>query len=236
MAGVSSPLKFDRAPLETILNWAQYGQPLGIYSQILAGMSGPVTLAGTLTLQNAEILTGAVLIQLINPGNPVVYCSYSSVTDMNTGEITVGNSQYSKIIGATAQLSDYYGLPSLVGGCLTDADSCCSQAGVESMLNMYTAVGSGVDIILYSAGAIRDYRGISYKKIISDTEILERLDNFQSRIKVNEDTIAQQVISDIGSTGNYLTHSHTLNQLEKGKQQPGKKNQVKDREKELNMK
>ena len=225
--GVSSPLKYDKTPLETLLNWTSYNQPIALYSQILAGMSGPATLAGTLTLQNAEILAGAVLIQLINPGNPVIYNSYSSVADMNSGEITVGNAQYGKIIGATAQLSNYYGLPSMVGGGLTDADISGSQSGMEAMLNMFTAVASGIDIILFAAGAIKDYMGISFEKYVSDLEVLKNLNNYQSQIKVNKNTIARQAISDTGSEGNYLTHPHTLKQLE-NKEQLGEQNQIND--------
>ncbi len=216
--GISSPLTYDAEPLETLITWARSGQPLGIYSQIMAGMTGPITTAGTLTLQNAEILAGAVLTQLINPGTPVVYSSFSSATDMNSGDIKVGGADYSKIIGATVQLANYYDLPSRVGGGLTDAQQPGIQAGYESMLNMFTAVGYGADMIFFTLGSVKNYLGISYEKVAADIEILRAIDNFQASIQVNEATLARDVISEVGAGGNYMTHPQTLNQLETKKQ------------------
>ena len=215
--GVSSPLTYDAEPLETLITWARSGQPLGIYSQILAGMTGPITPAGTLTLQNAEILAGAVLTQLINPGIPVVYSSFSSATDMNTGKIKVGGAHYSEIIGATVQLANYYDLPSRVGGGLTDAEQLGAQAGYESMLNMFTAVGYGADMIFFTLGSIKNYLGVSYEKVAADMEILQAIDNFQDPIEVNEKTLARDVIAEVGAGGNYMTHPQTLKQLENRK-------------------
>ncbi|MFW6270502.1 MAG: trimethylamine methyltransferase family protein, partial [Bacillota bacterium] len=213
MAGISSPLQFESDALNTIMNSACYNQPVSIYSQILAGISGPSTLAGLLVQQNAEILTGLTLVQMISPGTPVIYGSFSSTTNMKTGEICTGNPLNSKIIGSTAQISNYYNLPSMTGGALTDHEKLTHQNVTESAFNLFTSLGYGIDIILFSAGALKDYLGISYKKFLSDIEMLKRIDTYNNNLKINQDTIAREVIQDIEPGGNFLTHSHTLNHL-----------------------
>ena len=215
LVGASSPLEYNNTALNTLINWAKAGQPLSVYAQTMSGMTGPNSLAGILTLQNAEILLGASLVQLINPKTPVIYSSTSSVTDMKSGEITVGNSQYTKIIAAVAEIADYYNMPSLIAGGMTDSKLTDNQAGYETMLNMHTAVGSGVDIIIYAAGSIADYMGVSYEKVIQDTNILKNIENYQNGIVVNEDSIAQDIVKEVGCGGNFMTHPHTMESLEK---------------------
>jgi trimethylamine--corrinoid protein Co-methyltransferase len=134
---------------------------------------------------------------------------------MKSGEITVGNSQYTKIIAAVAEIADYYNMPSLVAGGITDSEKTDNQAGYETMLNMHTAVGSGVDIIIYAAGSIADYMGVSYEKVIQDTNILKNIENYQNGVDVNEDSIAQDVVKEVGGGGNFMTHPHTMESLEK---------------------
>ena len=214
MIGASSPLSYNNTALNTLINLANYSQPIALYSQILAGMTGPLTIAGLLTQQNAEILSGAVLAHLINSNTPVIYSTTSSVTDMKSGNITVGNGQYAKIIAAVAQIADYYDLPSLVAGGITDATTNNNQAGFETMLNMYTSLESGVDIIVYSMGSISEYLGVSYDKLRNDIALLKTLDNFQKHIDVNKETIARGTIKEVGADNNFMTHSHTMERLE----------------------
>jgi len=221
LLGASSPLEYNNTALNTLMNMAKNSQPIAIYSQILAGMTGPITLAGLLTQQNAEILLGSALIQLIKPNTPVIYGSTSSVTDMKSGNITVGNSQYAKIIAAVSQIADYYDIPSMIAGGVTDSKNTDNQAGFETMLNMYTSIESGIDIIIYAVGGIKDYLGISYDKLSKDNAIIKSLINMHNKIEVNENTIARKVIEEIGSGKNFMTHSHTMERLE---QRIGEKN------------
>ena len=223
LIGASSPLEYNETALNTLVNLAEHSQPIAIYSQILAGMTGPMTLAGLLTQQNAEILLGAVMVQLISPETPVIYATTSSVTDMKSGNITVGNGQYAKVINAVSQIADHYDIPSMIAGGMTDSEKTDNQAGFETMLNMYTSLGSGVDVIIYSLGGISDYLGISYNKTKKDHAILESLNYFQSDIEVNEKTVAREVIEEVGAGNNFMTHSHTMERLE---QRLGKKNDV----------
>ncbi len=224
MVGASSPLSFDETPLQTLLHWSQNSQPLAIYAQILAGVSGPASRAGLLIQQNAEILSGAVLVQLINPGTPVIYSSYSSAADMNSGNITVGNGFYAQIIAATAQIADYYNLPSLTAGAITDSAEFDSRSGAESMMNLIAAFTANVDIIMFAAGACRNYLGISGRKVVQDTEIIKSIKNFQRKIEFQDNADAREAISDVEPGSSFLTHPHTLSHLQ-NKGNEGKVNQ-----------
>jgi trimethylamine--corrinoid protein Co-methyltransferase len=82
-----SPLAYGPATLETIIEYAYRNQPILILPCILAGVTGPISLFGTVVQQNAEILAGIILIQLINPGNPVVYCPSSTAANMKSAGI-----------------------------------------------------------------------------------------------------------------------------------------------------
>ena len=232
MLGASSPLSFDKTPLQTLIHWSQYRQPLAVYAQILAGVSGPINRTGLLIQQNAEILSGAVLVQLINPGNPVIYSSYSSAADMNSGNITVGNGFYSQIITATARIADYYNLPSLTAGAITDSAEFGPQSGAESMMNLMTAVSAGVDIILFAAGACQNYLGISSSKISQDTEIIKSIKNLRREIDFQENTADLEAISDVEPGSSFLTHPHTLSHLDQ-KGNEGKMNQFKNSQKKI---
>ena len=122
-------------------------------------------------MQNAELLAGIALTQLISPGTPVIYGSTSTNIDMRSGALAIGSPEFSQLIAAHAQLARYYGLPSRGGGALTDASYPDAQAGFESMLSLLTAINSGVDLVLHAAGILSSYLAFSYEKFVLDDEM-----------------------------------------------------------------
>jgi trimethylamine--corrinoid protein Co-methyltransferase len=164
-----SPLQYSGEMAASLIEFARIGQPCVIAVLIIAGLTGPVTMAGALTIQNAEILAGITLAQLVNPGCPVVYGSTSLPMDMLSGEISIGAPELSQFISATAQLARFYRIPSRSGGSLTDAQIPDIQAGMESALVLSAAVRSGVNFILHSCGILGSYLSMSYEKFLVDT-------------------------------------------------------------------
>jgi trimethylamine--corrinoid protein Co-methyltransferase len=110
-----SPLQFAEEMTASLIELARHGQATIVASLIMAGASGPVTLAGVLALQNAEILTGIALSQLVREGVPVVYGSTSSAMDMKTGALSIGAPELSKNVNYTAQMARFYNIPSRSG-------------------------------------------------------------------------------------------------------------------------
>jgi trimethylamine--corrinoid protein Co-methyltransferase len=205
-----SPLSYSRDMVDALMIYARSNQPLVIASLIMAGSTGPITLAGVLAQQNAELLSGIVLSQLINPGNPVLYGSTSTNIDMKTGGLAIGSPELSLCIAAHGQLARKYGLASRGGGALTDSSTVDAQAGYESMFSLYTTLSSGIDFVLHSAGIISSYLAFSYEKFVMDDELCGMLKHFHKGLEVSPETLAVDVIKNVKQDGHYLGESHTI--------------------------
>jgi len=205
-----SPLGYSDEMLRALVVYAEHGQPVIIAALAMAGSTGPITLAGLLAMQSAELLAGVVLTQLINPGTPAIYGSTSTNIDMKTGALAIGSPECSLMISAHAQLARYYGLPSRSGGSLADASFPDAQAGFESMFSLLTTVNSGVDFVLHAGGILNAYLAFSYEKLVLDDEMCGMLRRYEEGIEVAPETLAYDVIENVGSDGNYLMEMHTV--------------------------
>ncbi len=205
-----SPLKFSDEMAGALIELARANQACVIASLIMAGSSGPVTLSGVLALQNAEILAGITLAQLVNPGAPVIYGSTSSAMDMRTGGLAIGCPELSMVVSATAQMARFYKLPSRSGGSLTDAHFPDGQASAESMLALSTAVRKGVNFILHSAGILGSFIAMSFEKFLMDEEMCGIIRKLIKPIDVSAEAIDVEMIKTVGIGGQYLTQPKTF--------------------------
>lgn len=205
-----SPLGYSTEMLEALVEYARQRQPIIVAALMMAGSTGPITLAGVLAVQTAELLAGIALTQLISPGTPVVFGSTSTNMDMRSGALAIGSPELSQMIIAHAQLARFYGLPSRSGGALTDASYADAQAGFESMLSLMTAVNSGIDFVLHAAGILSSYLAFSYEKLVLDDEMCGLVRRVHQGITVDEDTLAYDVIAKVGPGGNFLVDMHTV--------------------------
>lgn len=205
-----TPLKYDDRMLGGLMAYAEAGQPMVIASLVMAGSTGPATMAGALSLQNAEVLAGITLTQCINPGTPVVYGSTSAVTDMSTGSLSIGNPENALFTSASAQFSRFYGVPCRGGGGLTDAKTVDAQAGYESMMVLFAASTTGVNFVLHTAGILQYYMAMSYEKFIVDDEIAGMVLRYLKGFDCDSDEkMAYDVIEAVGPGGHFLTQKHT---------------------------
>jgi len=205
-----SPLSYSVDMVDALLVYSRSNQPVVIASLIMAGSTGPITLAGVLAQQNAELLSGIVLSQLVKPGIPVMYGSTSTNIDMKTGGLAIGSPELSLCIAAHGQLARHYGLASRGGGALTDSSTMDAQAGYESMFSLYTTINSGIDFVLHAAGIISSYLAFSYEKFIMDDELCGMLKHYFRGMEVSPETLAVDVIKNVGHDGHYLGESHTI--------------------------
>jgi trimethylamine--corrinoid protein Co-methyltransferase len=205
-----SPLGYSTEMLDALIEYARARQPVVIAALAMAGSTGPVTLAGVLAMQSAELLAGIVLTQMISPGTPVIFGSTSTNIDMKSGALCIGSPELSQMVAAHAQLARYYGIPSRSGGALTDASSPDAQAGFESMMALLTTANSGVDFVLHSAGILSAYLAFSYEKFVLDDEMCGMVRRLRRGFTVSPETLAYDVIAKVGSGGNYLMEDHTV--------------------------
>lgn len=205
-----TPLGYDDQMLGVMIAYARAGQPQLINSLTIGGATAPVTLAGALVVQNAEILAGVVFTQLIREGTPVVYAMGSSCADMRTGQIAVGAPEMAIHNVMAAQMARFYHIPSRGVGTLTDGKTADIQAGYESMMNLMAAANSGVNVILHAAGSLESINCVSYEKFIIDDEMIGMVKRIGQGVEVNPETLALDVIQDAGPGGHFLDKSHTF--------------------------
>jgi trimethylamine--corrinoid protein Co-methyltransferase len=205
-----TPLKYDARMLGAIMEYAGAGQPQLISSLSMAGATGPATLAGNLALQNAEVLAGIVLTQLVREGAPVVFAGASSNADMRSVHLSIGSPEMTLNTAATAQMARFYNLPSRSGGAVCDAKVPDAQAGYESMMSLLMAQVSGINFVLHSAGILESYNCMSYEKFIIDDEICGMVKRIKRGYEVNADTLGLNVIKEAGPGGQFLDTDHTF--------------------------
>ena len=205
-----SPLQYSAEMAGALIEYARHGQANMIGLLMMAGTTGPATLPGLLALQNAEMLAGIVLSQLVKPGAPVVYGSTSTATDMRTGGLAIGAPELSMIQNATAQMAKFYNLPCRGSGGLTDAHCTDMQAGIESSLALTATIMSGANLIVHACGILGSYQSMGFQKFLADEEVCGMLRRMLKPLEVTEERINLDTIKSVGIGNEYLTHPDTL--------------------------
>jgi trimethylamine--corrinoid protein Co-methyltransferase len=215
IVNTTSPLQMDEFALETLIQFARRGQPVMISPTVMAGSTGPVTLAGTMVLSNAEALAGVALTQMVRPGCPVVYGCQSTASDMRTGGISSGAPERALCIRCGGMLARHLGIPYRSGGADNDAPILTPQAAAESMMNLMASVNAGVDLVVHAAGILGGFAAVSLEKAVFDLEIISRLRRWQQGVSCDATELAEEVIRQVGIGGEYLTSRHTFEKCRK---------------------
>jgi len=215
----NSPLQLDIPMAEGIIEMAGAGQVVCITPFTLAGAMAPVTLAGTLTQQNAEALAGITLTQLVRPGTPVVYGAFTSNVDMRSGSPAFGTPEYAKAAQASGQLARRYGLP-LRSSNVTSSNVVDAQSTYESAMSLWGAITGHANIIVHAAGWLEGGLTASFEKLIVDAEMLQMMAEYLRPIEVNDETIALDAITEAGAGGHFFGVQHTMSRYEAAFYQP----------------
>ena len=205
-----TPLSYDDKMAGAIIAYAEYGQAQLVNSLCIAGATTPVTIAGAIALQNAEVLAGIVLAQLVNPGTPIVYSASGSNADLRTMNLAIGSPEDALFSLVNGQLAKYYNIPCRISGALSDSKCVDAQAGYESMLTLLMAQMAGGNFILHAAGIIETYNCISFEKLMIDDEIIGMVKRINKGVPVKDDTLALDAIRDVGPQGSFVSHEHTF--------------------------
>ena len=211
---LTSPLTHAGIRVEELMESAKYNIPLYIEADAQPGATTPITIAGTLVEQSANILCGVALAQMVNPGTPCIYAIASGILDMVTTNYSGGAPETTLLHSATAQVAHYYNLP-FQGGTGIDATIPDAQAGYERALQVLGCALSGVNFIHLSIGMIEQMLLASYEQCVIDNEILGAALHIAKGVEVNSETLAVDVIKEVGPGGNYLAHDHTLKHFRK---------------------
>jgi trimethylamine---corrinoid protein Co-methyltransferase len=208
---VLSPLKFATDTLDSIIAYAQKNQPVYIIASAMAGVTSPMTLFGSIIQQNAEIMAGITLIQLLNPGGPAVYCPASTMADMRTAICVYSPPEQFLINTSCLQMAiDFYKIPTRIMAGMTDSKEVDIQAGYETMQNMLMGLTGGGHMVEQVFGVLDAIMTISYEKFIIDEEMMSRVIRICEGVDTSENEMSLDVIKQIRPGSNYLTHADTF--------------------------
>ncbi len=223
-SGISplSPLQYSQEMLEGVLAYARAKQPLEFGALVMSGSTGPITLAGTLIQQSAELLAGIVLAQLISPGLACIYGGTSLAVDLKSGFGSCGAPEFALLQWGTVQLGKFYNLPTRSSGGLADSHVPDIQAGVETCQNLWAAAIGGADFMRHACGIISSYMAMNFNKFLVDEEICRRLKYLRKGIEVSDETLMLKAIGEVASkSSNYLIHPSTLKKCRTAFSPPG---------------
>lgn len=215
----SSPLMHSKDALDKLLVCAEKRIPLIYVPAVLRGATGPVTLAGSLVVANAEQLSGLVIHQLKCKGSPFIYGGGTPPMDMKTFICSYGSPERDLSCISLVRLGQYYSLPTFTTAGCSDAQTFDQQAGMEAGMNLLISGLAGGNLI-HDLG----YIGIG---LISSMEMLVLCDEAVNMVKyllrgveVNSETLAVEVIRAVGPGGNYVGEDHTYDHFRKNMVNP----------------
>jgi len=207
-----SPLTLGENACDVIMACAALDLGILILPMALSGGTSSASLAGTLVTHNAEVLSTIVLAQLIKKGMPCTYGSTSTILDLRFGTSAIGSPEYGMINASLSKMAQYYRLPGWVGGGATDSKEPDIQSGYEFTLSATLSALSGGNII-FGSGVLEQGLTMDYAKLIMDAEMIRMIQVALGGVVVNDETLAMDVIHEVGPGGAYIAHEHSLRNM-----------------------
>ncbi len=214
LINANSPLVFDGTMLAALKVYARNNQASVVSPFILSGAMSPVSVMGTLTQLYAEAITGIALTQLIRPGSPVIFGTFSSSISMQSGAPTFGGPESSLILFGAAQLARRLGVPFRSGGGLCSSKIPDAQAAYEAANTLQTAAFAGVNFMLHTAGWLEGGLSFSYEKFVMDADQALMIGRMMTGIIPDSEQQAMDAIAEVGPAGHFLGCAHTQRHFE----------------------
>jgi len=215
-----SPLKLDTQYGDLVIEIARRGIPLVCPAEPLCGATSPITLAGNLVIQATDSLMGVMLAQIVKPGTPVIFGSVATNTDLRNLNYLAGSVEMGLLNAAGAQMAQFYRLPFYATGGMTDSKVLDAQSGYESAISNLLCALAGANFIHDAAGMMDFALTACYEKFVIDNEILGMVMRAVDGIKVNDDTLAFDLIKEVGPGGNFVAAKHTRRFMRREHYQP----------------
>jgi trimethylamine--corrinoid protein Co-methyltransferase len=213
---VISPMRYGEDAVDVAFKCIEHNMPVNCITAAQAGATAPATLAGFLAQSLAETLASLVMVHAIKPGHPMIFSNWPFVVDLRTGAFTGGSGEIAILNAASAQLSNWLGLPSGVACSMTDAKAIDAQYGVEKALTALSAGLAGGNLIYESSGMTASLLGVSFEAFVLDDEMHSMIYRALRGIEVNEDNLGFDAIcAAVRGDGHFLGGDHTLSAMER---------------------
>jgi len=209
----NSPLRYGGSMADGLIAMAEMGQPVVISVISMSGATSPITIAGSLAQQNAEALAGVALAQLVRPGAPVFYGSFTSNVSMRTGSFVLGTPEFVQLGLVSGQLARRYGLPLKLNNACT-SNTIDAQAAYESQMSLWACMLGQPNFLAHGVGWLENGLTCSFEKMILDCEMLQMLSRVLEPLEINRETLAVDDIKNIGPGGHFLGSELTMQRYE----------------------
>ncbi len=210
LVNCNSPLRWDDRMLDAMWEYNLANQPVVMTPFLLMGAMSPVTVPAALVQQMAEALTGIALTQLVRPGCPVIFGSFLSNIDMQSGSPQFGTPESGLGLLCTGQIARHFGLPWRSGGGLNSSQLPDAQAAYESLMTMLPTFLAGANWVMHTAGWLDGGLVSCYEKFVIDVEILRMLQAEFTPLEIDEASLAFDAHAEVGAGGHFLGAMHTL--------------------------
>ncbi|MCG8615174.1 MAG: trimethylamine methyltransferase family protein, partial [Desulfobacterales bacterium] len=207
-----SPLTLAQTCCDVTIECAGQGMGIAIIPMSLSGATATATLAGQLVIHTAEVLSTIILAQLVRRGTPCTFASCSTIMDMRFAGPAVGAPEYGMIGAGLAAIARYLELPCWVGGGHSDSKIPDAQAAYEATLTATVSALGGANIV-YGAGCLDQGMTFDFAKLVMDAEMIRNVHKTLEGIAINEDTLALDVIHEVGPGGQFLASRHTVDHM-----------------------
>ena len=206
----NSPLRWDDRMLDAQFEYSRANQPVVLTPFLLMGAMSPVSVPAALAQQLSEAFAGIALSQLIRPGCPVIFGSFLSNIDMQSGSPCFGTPESAMGLLCTGQLARHYGLPFRSGGGLTSSQVPDAQAAYEALMTLLPTFLAGTNFVMHSAGWLEGGLVSSYEKFIIDIELLKMMRVEFTPLEIDEESLAFGAHEEVGHGGHFLGAQHTM--------------------------
>ncbi|HIH01080.1 TPA: hypothetical protein HA259_03210 [Thermoplasmata archaeon] len=210
-----APLSFDGGPVEGMVELVKAGVPIMSMSMSLSGGSSPVTIAGTIANANTENLASLVITQSAAPGSPHIYCSSSAPINMKTGVMNYMVPEHPIIAAGLGQMARRYGLPSMVGEWgINDKETPGVPHSFSEVMGVALSSMANSDLVS-GIGGIDAVKGASFEQAVIESYIWDNVCGFMREFEISEETIALDVVRQVGHGNTFLSHVHTARNFKK---------------------
>ncbi len=206
----NSPLRWDDRMLDAQFEYCAANQPVVLTPFLLMGAMSPVTIPAALVQQLAEALSGIALAQLIRPGCPVIFGSFLSNIDMQSGSPSFGTPESGIGLLCTGQLARHFSLPFRTGGGLNSSQTADAQAAYEALMTLLPTFLAGTNFVMHAAGWLEGGLVSCYEKFIIDIELLRMLRVEFTPLEIDEASLAFGAHAEVGHGGHFLGAAHTM--------------------------
>jgi trimethylamine--corrinoid protein Co-methyltransferase len=206
-----SPLKFAPETVETLTAAVRAGLPVALVAAPLAGATAPASLVGTLVQVITEELAGLTYVQLLRPGHPALMGGMPLLADLRTGNMIGGSAELALMNAASAQMTQFYGLPVYNSCGITESKVPDVQAGFEKGLTTAVTALAGAQFNHHSAGMLESLLTVAYEQYIIDDDINGQVMRLVKGLEVTEESLSVEVIdAACRGEGHYLGEAQTL--------------------------